>query len=78
MTVKTSNYVTTEDYTFHRSVTSVSVLPAGSFVRPIKEDCVPSHVYEYLKIVTVNSKLHTFAYTRYGILLLPISIIRET
>lgn len=51
-------------------------LPAGSFVRPIHIDYVPKHVIE--KNPLFNPTTETYCFTRYGIVPIYTSNLRET
>lgn len=52
------------------------VLPVGSFIRPLQLTYVPQHIID--KFPGFDKERQVFAYTKYGIVPVPKSIVRET
>lgn len=50
-------------------------LPQGAFVQPINKDYVPKHITD--KVFGFNTDVDTFAYSRFGIIVIPRRLIRE-
>lgn len=60
---RTPNFITTEDITMDFGPQDRRVIPAGSSVRPVEEQYLPSHVLEKWKEVP---KGKVFVYCRFG------------
>lgn len=79
MSVKTPNYCLVEPHTYyangyggdHRD------LPAGSWVRPIQIQYVPKHVTEDKRWSNFDPKSEIFVYCRFGIIAVPLNIVKE-
>lgn len=78
MSVKTPNYILSEDVSIDRSIYDDKTLKAGTFVRPIEVQYVPKHVLENPRYAFVDQEKEVFCYTRYGIVPIPRKYIRET
>lgn len=72
MSLPTSNYVLEQDFKIDNS----KVLPAGSFVRPIRYYYVPKHIKDEYPW-TSEEGTQTFCYTYYGIVAIPTEYIRK-
>lgn len=79
--VRVSNYVTTEDYSYPKESSSPwaekLTLAKGSFVQPIWHYYVPKFISEEERWKGMGLDTHTFAFTSQGIILILRSIIRE-
>jgi hypothetical protein len=76
MSVKTPNYMLTEEVRFI-NYGETKTIPKGAFVRPIELKYVPKHVLDSPNNRFFNSATEVFAFTRYGIVAIPKSSIRE-
>jgi len=76
---RTPNYVLITSFIFDSdsSQRNSKVLPAGSFARPIVFEYVPRHVIEDPRWKLFSDDLDVFCYTRYGIISIPKSLLRE-
>lgn len=76
----TPNYVLTESYSYSAGSSNhdSKTLAAGSFVRPIDPRYVPKHVLDNPKYVWFNKNTEVFVYCKYGIIVVPLNIIRES
>lgn len=76
MSIKTPNYVLVSELIVSIDFRSSKVLPEGSFVRPIDPRWIPKHIAEmYPGFDKVNQ---VFAYTHYGIVVIPKTLMRQT
>lgn len=78
ISVKTPDYVLIEDYVVIISNTDRRVIPVGSFVQPIDEYYLPKHIkdsddYKF----QIGPSRFIWAYTRYGIVRIPKSLLRR-
>lgn len=74
--MKLPEYVLMEPWEYDYGSFDKLQLPVGAFVQPINEKYVPQHVKDD-KRWSGSKKNLVYCYTRYGILLLPESIIRK-
>lgn len=79
---RTPNYRLCEDYSFGSSnymssVKDQKTIPAGSYVRPIKLEYLPNHVLEDHRWRYTNKDTHIFCYTRFGIVPIPKTHLRD-
>lgn len=78
MSIRTPNYVLTEAINVSSSDgRQAKELPAGSFVRPIQPCYVPKHITEGAVGRYFNEKNEVYVYTRYGIVTIPKSYLRQ-
>jgi hypothetical protein len=71
-TVKTPNYVTTEEITLHSANGQASkVVEAGSFVKPVEYCYLPSHIKESTEGRRLNEELDVFCYCKCGFIVIP-------
>lgn len=63
--------------TISSKVGDPKVLPVGAFVRPIQLSYIPQHVLDNNKY-NYDHKLDIYCYTRFGIIPIPKSYMRET
>lgn len=84
--MRVPNHKLNEEYIFHRTVPTGSysstrsdplVLPAGSFVRPIRQEYLPYHILNDKYFQDYLKPEYVFCYTRYGLLPIPKKIIVE-
>lgn len=75
--MKVSEFVLTEAYTYSAGNSDTRTLPEGAFVKPIRDCYVPKHILDDRQWQNYEQDDYTFAYCRYGIILLPRRIIRE-
>jgi len=71
--MSTPDYVLTESHTFGPGPADKRTLEAGSFVRPIHIYYVPKNLLD-----GHDSEKEIFCYTRYGIISIPLKIVRRT
>ena len=78
MSVKTPNYVITDDHKVGWSMDAITI-PKGTFVKPIAAVSLPGHLKEGVEWATYKDKLeyYTYAYSSYGIHVYPWRIITE-
>lgn len=78
MSVKTANYVTSEDHKVGWTMDAITI-PKGTFVKPIDVVYIPAHLKEGNEWATYKDKLeyYTYAYSSYGIHIYPRRIIVE-
>lgn len=74
---KSPNYVLSSDCHFSSGNFDSKVLYAGTFVRPIELKYVPQHVLDNPLWKGFNKDKEVFVYTRYGIIPVPKSSVRE-
>lgn len=72
----TPNYVLMEDVYVILSVESKK-LDVGSFVRPINIYYLPQHIKDNPRLYPINLKTHTYCFTFYGIVAIPLDKIRK-
>jgi hypothetical protein len=77
MSIKVSEYVTIQEYVYKVGAYDSATLPVGTFVKPISYRYVPKHILDDDRWKYFNSEKETFAYTRYGIIVIPLKIVRE-
>lgn len=76
--VPTPNYVLTEDFTVYAKFSSNTILPAGTFVRPIEVTWLPKHILELSEHLWFNPQKEIYVYTSAGIIIVPKDIVRKT
>ncbi len=72
---RTPNYVIISDVHTHTTRHGSKVLPAMSYVRPIELTYVPEHILD--KYPAYSKVYETFCYTKYGIVPILKSNLRE-
>lgn len=72
-----TDYILTEEVTVYAPLGKSKVLPAGSFVRPIRYEYIPQFIKEDSNFSSFDPEVHVFCYTHFGITLIKKSIIRE-
>lgn len=79
MSVRTANYVITEQFTHYANGYGGEgkTLPQGASVKPIEARYVPDHVKEAKCNSGFDEKVSTYAYCRFGIVVIPKNIIVE-
>lgn len=77
MSISTPNYVLTEDLTLYTTSQKSTVLPVGSFVRPIELCYVPKHVLDSTMGRTFSKLTQVFCYTYFGIVPINWNLIRK-
>lgn len=75
----TPNYLTTEECSFvlNDNIWEKKILPAGTFVRPIDVRWLPNHIKESSSFRWMNDATEVFVYCKFGIILIPIKIVRK-
>ena len=73
----TPDYVLNEDFQIVRSIFSDKVLPAGSFVRPIRRCWLPEHILNSNEYKHFNPYTEVYCYASCGIICIPISKMRK-
>ena len=73
----TPTYITTRGFTLDRGLGKDKFLPVGSFVTPIKFRYLPQHIKDSPDFRSFKSGVDLFCYTHYGIVVLPVAIIRK-
>lgn len=76
--MKTPNYVLTQAHNYSNGAGDPRTLPEGSFVRPIIPAYVPKHVLEEPRNRGFDPKTELFIFCRFGIIIVPKHIVRET
>ncbi len=66
-------YITNEDFPIAQN----KVLPVGSFVKPIDEYWLPKHIKDKPEHIWINRDKEIYCYCHFGIVILPIKIIRK-
>jgi hypothetical protein len=76
--VPTPNYLTQEEYSV-KVLGNDKVLPANSFVRPIEYTYVPKYLKEIedMPYQRFNPQTEVFCYTHWGIVVLPLKLLRR-
>lgn len=74
--MKTPDYVLKEKHTASYGPHETLELPAGAFVRLIQPAYVPKHILDANRLY--NKATEVFVYCRYGIVLIPRYLIRQT
>ena len=81
MSLATPNYLTTASINILDGSGGTQTLPVGSFVRPIDPYYLPKHIKEKASGTGftwgVNLGTHSWYFTHYGIVILPINIVRK-
>lgn len=76
--MKTPDYVTSEDYKFiYNELWDKKVLPARTFVRPIELKYVPQHIKDSFFHKFFDSKTEVYVYCSYGMIAIPIKLLRQ-
>jgi len=70
-------YITVRDYIVIDRGGGEQPLPAGSFVKPIELTYLPVHIKESKDYKYFNKEIDVFCYTHYGLVLLPLKLIRK-
>lgn len=77
MSVKAPTYQLSAPHIISNGPTDTRTLQTGTFVQPLHSQYVPKHVLDKGENLGYDPKNYTFAYTHYGIVLIPKSIIIE-
>lgn len=72
--MKVPEYALIEPFSWDLSSQDKRTLPAGAFVKPVDARYVPEHVKQALRAQLTDGKV--YAYTRYGFILLPKTILK--
>ncbi len=75
---RTPNYCLKSAHTYSVGSMDTRVIEAGTFVRPVEEPYVPKHVMEDKRWSHYDKSRHVFIYYRYGFVLVPKDLVRET
>jgi len=75
--MRIQEYITKEDHQISYGSYDKKLLPMGSFVKPIYEYYLPRHIKESDDFKQLNRDTQVYVYCRFGIVIIPKSIIRE-
>jgi len=75
--MRTPEYVIDKEYTIYSGIARDKVLPAGAFVKPIDPYWLPKHIKDSNEFKWANPKTEQFCYTHFGIVLIPLNLIRR-
>ena len=73
MSYRTKGYVLAQAFTYRIDIHDSIDLPAGSFVLPMDTRWVPKETKIRVGKPNINE---TYAYTKYGIIIIPIKLVR--
>lgn len=75
--MKTPNYILMTEVRIEYGPQDTKIVPAGSFVRPVLFEYLPSHVKEAKQWLPFNKAKEIYVYCRWGFIKVQLEKIRE-